>query len=242
MSMMSRADHKTYDLIACEVGRRLGMPIPDARTCSRASAIKLTRWTVLVADDVQARTMRDELYVEFEARLRDPAYTLHELQDWFGSIYGPVAVSSIHRVRVHLLAEETRIAETGAQARAFMELARASGADAVFGGAVERAGQLLFELLFQTRAEDLSSTGREAANFAKLLGALGSLMRGRAETDLARARLDEMRRRLAEAKAAADRRAESELRAGGVGPEMIARIREIYGLPVESLPVEEAAA
>jgi len=221
---MPRDNFKSFDLLAIHAGRKAGLKMPPAAEAAGLPAEKLAELTRQVADDRKACALRDKLYVDYERRLRDSAYSGDQVWQWFAKTYGPIGRTSIYRARAALRANESRIAETAAQAQAFVDLAEAEGADGVFAGATQRAGQLIFQLLYQLRSEDLDTD--DPAKIAKILNALGSLQKARVETQLIKAKCDELRRKFDRQIAAA----KGKTRDGKLTDEMIDQVRKaVFG-------------
>ena len=202
-----RGDFKSYDLVAISAGRKAGLKgMPLAARAARLDRETREKLVAAVADSPAAVELRDEMFAEFERRLRDSGYGGDQVWQWFLKTYGPIGRTSIYRARASLRAQESRITEVAADAQAYADLAAAEGADAVFDGASLRAGQLMFQLLYMTKAEDFQTT--DIGKVAKIITALGKLQKSRAETDMIREKLADVRRKFdAEVKAAQGRKA-----------------------------------
>ena len=103
-----RGDYKTYDLIAIHAGRHVGLRLPTLDQASARSAEERAVLVKKVADSKRARKKRDELYVDFERRLRDAGYKGDQVWRWFQKTYGPISRSSIFRARAMLRALRKR--------------------------------------------------------------------------------------------------------------------------------------
>ena len=210
-----REKYRAYDLIAIHAGNLAGLRMPDAVAAAAMTADEIQALVAQVADDEAARKIRDELYAEFDRRLADPGYGLDQLVEWFANAYAPVGRSSLYRARCAIRAHESRIAETSDYAKAYVALAAEQGGEAVFAGASQRAGQLVFQLLMETRAEDLDAA--DPAKLAKIIGALAKIQKSRAETDMIRQRLTEARRKFdSEVSDRAAHNADGKLSAGDI--------------------------
>ena len=168
------------------------MDLPTVAEASAMAAEDLNALAARVADSAAAVERRDAAWIEFDRRLSDNAYTGDHVHQWFQATYGPIGRNSVYRARAAVRAAGSRLAEIAADAQAYMEMAAAEGGDAVFGAATQRAGQLIFQLLMETRAEDLGAG--DPAAVGKILNALAKLQKSRAETEMIRHKLDEMRR------------------------------------------------
>jgi hypothetical protein len=112
-----------------------------------------------------------------------------------------------------------------------MELASQNGSEAIFQAGSRLAGHRLFQLLMEFNSADLGGKP-SLANLMACINSLAKIQQSRAQSDLLGERAAKERRVYEEAKAAADRKAQALLSRKGVGPEVINRIRSIYGLPV----------
>lgn len=223
---MTTKNHKAYDLIAIHAGAVCGLAVPPAAEAAAVSVDERNRWVELVADDSDSAKLRDELYVDFDRRLRDSGYGGDAVWDWFKETYGPIGRASIFRARAALRAAESRVAEVAADARAYMDLATAEGADGVFGAATQRAGQLIFQLLMELNASDLGADNPDPAKVAKILNALAKLQKARAETDMIRHKLAEIQKEFDEQVNAKTKKTSD----GKLSPEAIADIRKaVFG-------------
>jgi len=204
---MGRQCHKAYELIAIAAGRQAGLELPELPRAAVLTDTARASLTALVADCPAAREIRDRLYEEFERRLGDPGYTVDLLWEWFCGEYTAISRSAIGRAREAYRAAASRIEQTAAEARAFVALAKEAGADAMFEGGVTRAGQLLFELLYKLKSEDLQA--ENPADLAKVIRAMGAMWKTGKEAALLDSRLAEVRktaRAAVDAEAAAGKR------------------------------------
>lgn len=187
---MMRTDHRAYELVALEAGRRAGLAaMPPRDTVAGLDAEAMKGLLARVADERGAVQIRDELTADLDRRLRDSGYTGDQVHEWFVGQYGPIGRASIYRARATVRAADSRIAETAEQARAFVELAEAEGADGVFAGATKRAGQLMFQLLYQAEAKDI-----KVDDLYRIVIGLAKLQKARAETEVLREKVSEIRK------------------------------------------------
>ena len=221
-----RGDFKSFDLIAIHAGIATGV-IPDAMRDKAARDRDLRSSLVnKVADDEAAAARRDELFVEFERRLRDTnGYTLDQILKWFGETYGPLGRASIQRVRAAMLAQESRIRQSAALAKAFKDAA-AEGDGDVTDAAMDRAGQLYFSLLMKLNETSLDDLMANPKQIIKLIDSLASLQRARKEGQLLDQKIAALQRKF-------DREIQSAQAKSGDGkltPELIAEAKEaIFG-------------
>ncbi len=220
-----RSEFKAYDLIAVHAGLACGLNLPSVSEAAALSADGLAALCGRVAEDADSASLRDKLTLEFERRLRDPAYSGHAVAEWFRDTYGPIGRSSIYRTAASLRCQESRIAECAAQAQAYVDLAADSGADAVFAAGSGRAGQLIFQLLMETNAAALSGE-MNLDKLHKIVSALAKLQKSRAETELLGEKIDQMRRKFDKAAKVAATKAAG----GALTDDMIAEVRRaVFG-------------
>jgi len=185
--------HKAYDLIAVHAGRKAGLKgMPSAARAGKLSVGELSAVVATVADNKAAAKLRDEMALEFDRRCRDGGYDGDQVHAWFVKTHGPLGRSSVFRARAALRAVDSRIGECSAQAQAFLQLAEAEGARSIFAGATQRASQLLFQLLFSARPEDITMDDWDKVS--KIMGALAKLQKASAETEMIQTRLAAIRK------------------------------------------------
>lgn len=195
--MSGRSDHKAYHLIAIEAGRRCGVSMPTVAEVESLTYSEIGELTKAIADCPAAAELRDELFADFERRLRDPGYNGMQVHEWFEGEYGHVACSSMYRTRASLMAAESRITEIAAQARAFVDASVSEGADEVFTAANKRIGQLMFQLLMEADAASLSEgKSLNISKFTSLASSLAKLQASRAQAELNRERVAAMKREI----------------------------------------------
>ncbi len=179
---------KAYDLIAVHAGLTLGLRLPPLGEAAKLSRRELNDLAALVADDSDAAKLRDELYLEFERRLRDPGYTGAKLMEWFEETYCPIGRSSMYRAMGSARANMTRIRESNEIARAYMEITREEGPSGVFDAATELAGEYMFHAFYELNVPLDPDTGQpktkpDMVKVSKLINALAKLQKSRAETE-----------------------------------------------------------
>jgi len=214
---------KAYDLMAIHAGLACGLKLPTVEQAFELTDKALNPFTLQVADDPQARQLRDRLFAEFRAKLLDTQLTLQEIVDWFKVAYGPVTLSSIHRARVDAQAQEAPVAQCADLANKCLEIARAEGAGAVFDASSQLAGQYIFQILLQAQAA-LSGGEADTGGMVKVIGALAKLQQSKAQADLLMQKTRELRTEFDRQMQAAKREADG---AGGkFTDDMIAKVRK----------------
>ncbi len=225
-----QSEYKSFDLIAIHAGRQAGQKhLPTVAEASiKLSRVQRKALVAKVADNPKAVEIRDELFIDFERRLRDSGYGGDKIWQWFQKTYGPIARSSIYRPRAEYRAQNSRIQEIAAEARAYMELATEEGADGIFDAATQRAGQLYFQLLMALNSDDLEGIRSKPEKIIQLIDSLGALQRSRAQTDLLKQKVAEMTSKFDQQVKAAQAR--SKRGDGSITPEMLQKIRKkVFG-------------
>jgi hypothetical protein len=196
--------------LAEAAGRRAGMKNPTSGQ---------------VAEHPQASLLRDSLWEDLEARLRDTqTYTLEEIRKWLTQQGAELSMSAVDRARVFLLERERAMVLAAGRARAFVDAAQKQGASS---GDVLKAGRLqAAQLIFQSLAELPANVleGLEPPKLLQLLDCLARLSTSDAASDL-------MRRKLADQFDKAARKVEALADGEGKIPaEKLTEIREaVFG-------------
>ncbi len=225
-----QGEYKSFDLIAIHAGLAAGMEhLPTVAEASiKLSRVQRKALVAKVADNPKAVEIRDELFIDFERRLRDSGYGGDKIWQWFQKTYGPIARSSIYRPRAEYRAQNSRIQEIATEARAYMELAAEEGADGIFDAATLQAGQIYFQLLMSLTGEDLKGIKADPKKIIQLIDSLGALQRSRAQTDLLKQKVAEMTQKFDQQIAKAQAR--SKRGDGSITPEMLQKIRKtVFG-------------
>jgi hypothetical protein len=165
--------YRAYDELAMVVARRAERPFATPAD---------------VAGDEALRAKRDELWRDYELRLRDvQTYSLNDIVAWLRDLGASVGRSSIDRNRTELLGRERAIALAGERTAEIMKLVQSANAEDLLAGGTKLAAQLLFEAL-----SEMSPAALEDATPAQWLQAIDTLSRLRkasAESDLISARM-----------------------------------------------------
>ncbi len=187
-----------YEKLAVEAGERSDIKKPTAES---------------VASDNHAVQLRDALWSDYERQLRDAkTYTLETIREWLAEQNSQTSLSGVHRDRRALLDRERLTTLAADRARAVIEAATESGEHDFLKGGRLIAGQLLFDALGNLSSESLD--GMTPPQILRMVDTLGLLSKAHAETDLIRAKLDELQRKFDEAvDAAKAKRAGGELTA-----------------------------
>jgi len=211
---MGNKDFKAYALIAVHAGRRAGLPLPTVAEASALDDLAMHALDRKIADSPAARKIRDELWAEFERRLREPQYTGDDVWEWFQKSYGPISRASIYRARADIRASDSRVAECRDQAEAYVAAAGDGGGEKVLQAAMDRAGQIFFQILMELDSSRAAGEPADWGQIGKLVDSLSNLRRSRAQADLMQLRVAEMN------KAA---RAQVDLAAAKAGPKGLTR-------------------
>ncbi|MFB3893235.1 MAG: phage protein Gp27 family protein [Phycisphaerae bacterium] len=194
MSQPLRKRFLAFDLIAISAGLRCGLKVP---TCEQISALREPQrdvWLAKVAEDPKAAALRDELCADFERRLRDPAYTVDSLTEWFTDQYGPIGRTSIYRAMDAYLSYDAKLIEQAQAAKQFAEVFAASGGDKLGEAARMQAQQLYFDFLRTLSRADLADAKGDSARIVRIIDSLARLQQAGAQTELLQQKVAQMRR------------------------------------------------
>jgi hypothetical protein len=213
---------------ACE-----GLALWAGRECGLAEPITLAQ----VAENADAKEVRDAAWGDYRRRLADTTtYSGEAILAWLAEHGVQISQASLSRDRAPVKAREDRLGLSSEITRRFLAQAGSADAGDVFKAGLARVGQVLFETSLQFDAQELRDA-MEGGDFIRLAEAVGKLAKAHAETNILSVRLEEIQRKLTEAKVAADKRATATLESKGVDAKTIDQIRQIYGLP----PLAEVA-
>ena len=216
--------HKAYALIAIHAGRAVGMNhLPTVAAAARMSDSRRAGLAARVADNPKAVKLRDEVYGEMERRIRDPGYNPEQVGEWFRANVGPISRSSMYRLADHLRLQDMHVRESAELAKAYMEMAGESTDDVLAAG-----NRLAAQYLFQLFLELNTSAGEkpDVGKVAKVVSALGSLQKTRAETEILQIKLAELRQKFDDQV----RRAKAASSDGKLTDEMIDQVRKaVFG-------------
>ena len=205
---------KGYDLLAIAAGRQAGLKPATPET---------------VAGDAAARAIRDDLWFEYERRLRDTqTYRLLDVWQWMKDQGAAISQSGVNRDRQALLAKERSLHLAAERAREIVAALEAGETDLLAAGRL-KAGQILWEALSNFSAEALEEM--TPGQWLQLMDVLGRLSTAHGQAGLQKAKLADLQRKLDEAKAEADEAAKKLLSDKGIDQKTIDRVRELYGLP-----------
>ena len=196
---------KAYDLLALHAGREVGLFSQAARASGGKRSSKVAG-TKRVAEDENACRVRDELWMEYERRLRDDqTYKLRDIEAWLTDRDATVAGSSVHRDRTAILAAERAVTLRAQLARRVLEAAGDGAESDVFAAGRVLAGQVIFSALNGMPIDALEELSAEPAKVVKMIEALGKLSKAHADVGLIDAKLAEIRKATkAEVASAAD--------------------------------------
>jgi len=174
------------------------------------------------AEDPEACDVRNGLWAEYEARLRDTqTYTIDEIVLWLKSHDVHVGRTSVHRDRKALLAAERSIVLAAEKAKRICDLIGTDNeADLMRGGRIAIA-QLLFEVITDLGPEALA--GMTPTQIIKLMNTGTQIGKVHAETELLNIKLDEMKTAFDDAVAGAKKKAKTS--DGSLSAEQIAQVR-----------------
>ncbi len=205
---------KAYDALAICAGRQVSMNRPTAKR---------------VAEDENARSLRDAIWLDYERKLRDDkTYRIDDVWAWLSDPDRGVTVgrSSVHRDRRALLQRERTVVLAAAKAAAVLDAAKASGQSDILKGGRHLAAQLIFNTLSELPESALEDM--EPAQVLRLVDSLSKLSKASAETDLITAKLAELRKKFDEAITATQRKISKG--DGKLSDKQIQKIREaIFG-------------
>jgi len=182
---MNLRHSKAYRELALAAGRQAGLKKPTPET---------------VAEDETAREIRDALWAEYEARLRDrKTYTIRAICEWLIETLGlgnaPRAkrpsLSAVDRDRRAVLAQERRLTLSAQKTRQILEATKETDEADVFEAVRKLIGQHLFEFFLGLPADAIQSA--ETGEIIRLMKAAGQIGKAHAETEILNRRLVEMR-------------------------------------------------
>ena len=185
-------DFKAYKLIAIHAGGVCGLRVPSVADAAQLPDEELGRLVAMVSDDAQAAATAKVYQDEFDARLESRGYTIDQIVAWFSETYGPIARSSIARARASRRAKTLHITDAAESARAIVEEFSATGSD-MTEAMLKMLGHYAFQLVYQLKADqDIDEKGPEIDKVAKLISAISTFAKQRAETEILKNKLKEI--------------------------------------------------
>lgn len=189
---------RAYRLLAVNAAEAAGIEVPAGELPDRAMA---------VAGSAEGRAVRDEAWLEYEQRLRDPSYTLDAIHDWLRDDRGvEVGRTSVDRDRKRLVRGEKVHKLANDRLRVVFDQLQGLSADQLYQGGVKIAMQRLLDFLLRIGADDLEEL--RPAQILMLIDTFGRLGKTQAETE-------RIRTALAEKNAEAKRQIDHATRSGG---------------------------
>lgn len=147
-----------------------------------------------VAEQDEAREVRDAAWAQYRQRLADPTtYTLGQIRKWLAEHGVRVSVSAVYRDRAPVLAQEQKLSLASEATRRFLSATEGAGELDVLKAGIRRMGQLFFETSLHFSAEELAEA-MKAGDVLRLGDSIGKLAKALAETDLLTEKLAVMRR------------------------------------------------
>lgn len=147
-----------------------------------------------VAEQDEAREVRDAAWAQYRQRLADPTtYTLAEIRKWLAEHNVRVSVSAVYRDRAPVLAQEQKLSLASEATRRFLSATEGAGELDVLKAGIRRMGQLFFETSLHFSAEELAEA-MGAGDVIRLGDSVGKLAKAFAETGLLTEKLAAMRR------------------------------------------------
>jgi len=174
------------------------------------------------AEDAEARQERDDLWAEYEARLRDTqTYTLDEIRAWLTEQKVNVARTSVHRDRRAIMAYHRSVIVAAENARAICDaIDTGDEADLMRGNRVAIA-QLIFNTLGELPPDVME--GITIPQLTKLMNTGTQIGKVHAETKILNMKIDEMTKAFDAAVSGA--KGKSKTGDGSLSPEQIAQVR-----------------
>jgi hypothetical protein len=154
-----------------------------------------------VAENGEACSLRDELWADYERRLRDrTTYTLLDIQAWLATHGVNVGTASVHRDRVPFEKRDKELAAASEGLKSFLADTDGLTEDDLVDAMRKRVGQIYFQSL---REQPDSPFGDlKPGELMRLLEGVSEFAKARAAVDYTAQRTAELRKRLEAAVAA----------------------------------------
>ncbi len=185
---------KSYKMLAISAARKAELSLPDTDDVD-----KLTSW---IASDPDARSLRNQAWLEYEERIRDDrTYTLRAVAEWLKTEYDiDLSISSIDRDRHRINRKEDAAKMSNQRMSAAMKLIHDSHSEDMFGDGLAFCAQTVLSQLMNFDLTTL--TEMEPKDVVALMKLMPQISNAAARNLESRAKLTKLREKLdAEAKA-----------------------------------------
>lgn len=168
---------KAHELLAIAAGKAAGLDAPTSERVARSKP---------------ARAERDRLWGEYEKRLRDfQGETLEGIQAWLESQGAAVSLSSVNRDRAVYKQQAERLALSVKRTQEVLAAVDGMAEGDLLKASRKLIGQIVMEYFLGLEAEALGDA--TTAQTIRLMEAVGTLSKSRAETEVLEERLVDLR-------------------------------------------------